>query len=95
MIVNVKLGGFNGVTTIFNVECFDDIAEEWYDAADMNIFRSALSACVLSGLDNIRNLITFARKQILDEQKSNSIIPVGRLSAAVGALSATIDNIST
>ena len=61
----------------------------------MNIFRSALSACVLSGLDNIRNLLTFARKQILDEQKSNLIIPVGTLSAAVGALSSTIDNIST
>ncbi|CAF4315818.1 unnamed protein product [Rotaria sp. Silwood2] len=23
------IGGFNGVTTIFNVECFDDLAEEW------------------------------------------------------------------
>ncbi|CAF1030044.1 unnamed protein product [Adineta steineri] len=101
------IGGFNGVTTIFNVECFDDITEEWYDAADMNVFRSALSACVLSGLDTIRNLITFARQQILDEQKSKnlnitntdptqpSIMPVGTLSAAVGALSATIDNIIT
>ncbi|CAF1062909.1 unnamed protein product [Rotaria sordida] len=103
------IGGFNGVTTIFNVECFDDLAEEWYDAADMNIFRSALSACVLSGLDHIRNLITFARKQIIDEEKlknsniinrnttssSSSIIAVGTLSAAVGALSSTIDNITT
>jgi len=72
----------------------------------MNIFRSALSACVLEGLDNVRNLITFARKQIIDEQKSKnsniitpdtttSIIAVGTLSAAVGALSATIDNIVT
>ena len=71
----------------------------------MNIFRSALSACVLSGLDNIRNLITFTRKQIIDEQKTNnqitantttsSIIAVGTLSAAVGALTATIDNITT
>lgn len=22
-------GGFNGVTTIYNVECFDDRTEEW------------------------------------------------------------------
>ncbi|CAF3675269.1 unnamed protein product [Rotaria sp. Silwood1] len=101
-------GGFNGVTTIFNVECFDDLAEEWYDAADMNIFRSALSACILSGFDYVRNLITFARKQIIDEEKlknsniinkdtstSSSIIAVGTLSAAVGALSSTIDNIIT
>ncbi|CAF5087094.1 unnamed protein product, partial [Rotaria sp. Silwood1] len=102
------IGGFNGVTTIFNVECFDDLAEEWYDAADMNIFRSALSACILSGFDYVRNLITFARKQIIDEEKlknsniinkdtstSSSIIAVGTLSAAVGALSSTIDNIIT
>jgi hypothetical protein len=73
----------------------------------MNIFRSALSACVLEGLDNVRNLITFARKQIIDEQKSitlhtttttttsSSILPVGTLSAAVGALTSTIDNITT
>jgi hypothetical protein len=67
-----------------------------YDAADMNIFRSALSACVLSGLDNIRNLLTIARKQILDKQTtSSSIIAVGTLSAAVGALTATIDQITT
>jgi hypothetical protein len=62
----------------------------------MNIFRSALSACVLSGLDNIRNLLTIARKQILDKQTtSSSIIAVGTLSAAVGALTATIDQITT
>jgi hypothetical protein len=71
-----------------------------YDAADMNIFRSALSACVLSGLDNIRNLLIITRKQILDKQNSittssSSIIAVGTLSAAVGALSATIDQITT
>jgi len=67
-----------------------------YDAADMNIFRSALSACVLSGLDNIRNLLTIARKQILDKQTtSSSIVAVGTLSAAVGALTATIDQITT
>ncbi|CAF3735659.1 unnamed protein product [Rotaria socialis] len=100
------IGGFNGVTTIFNVECFDDISEEWYDAADMNIFRSALSVCILAGLDHVRNLITFARKQSIDEEKSKdssiisqhttspTIIPVGTLSAAVGALSSTIDLIT-
>jgi hypothetical protein len=72
----------------------------------MNVFRSALSTCVLSGLDNVRNLITFARILITDEQKTKqsniintdtaaaSIIAVGTLSAAVGALSAAIDNIA-
>ena len=44
------IGGFNGVTTISNVECYDDTTDEWYDIADMNLFRSALSACVVNGL---------------------------------------------
>ncbi|CAF3889332.1 unnamed protein product, partial [Rotaria sp. Silwood1] len=61
--------GFNGVTTVFNLECFDDLTQEWYDVADMNIFRSALSACILSGLDHSRKLIAFARKQTIDEEK--------------------------
>ena len=26
------IGGFNGVTTIFNVECYDINADEWYVA---------------------------------------------------------------
>ena len=24
------IGGFNGVTTIFNVECYDEKLDEWY-----------------------------------------------------------------
>lgn len=24
------IGGFNGVTTIFNVECYDGSTDEWY-----------------------------------------------------------------
>ena len=24
------IGGFNGVTTIYNVECFDPSSDEWY-----------------------------------------------------------------
>lgn len=68
-----------------------------YDAADMNIFRSALSACCLSGLDRIRTLITFAREQLEPTKKATTIstAPVGTLSAAVGALTATIHQIET
>ena len=86
------IGGFNGLTTIFNVECFDDQTDEWYDAADMNTFRSALSACVLSGLDTVRNLITFARQQ---PKALFSLPTVGTLSSAVGALTTTLDNLPT
>ncbi|KAE8594923.1 hypothetical protein XENTR_v10015382 [Xenopus tropicalis] len=43
------LGGFNGATTTCNAEYLDGDANEWFDAADMGIFRSALSCCVVPG----------------------------------------------
>lgn len=49
------VGGFNGVATIFNVECFDRSTDEWFDATDMNMYRSALSACVVNGLPNVQD----------------------------------------
>ncbi|KAI3388453.1 hypothetical protein SNEBB_009634 [Seison nebaliae] len=57
------IGGFNGVTTIHNVECYDDDTGEWYDASNMNLYRSALSVCVLSGLKNVRDFIIYGREQ--------------------------------
>ncbi|KAI4882850.1 hypothetical protein NFI96_022073, partial [Prochilodus magdalenae] len=47
------VGGFNGLTTTFNVECYDEKTDEWYNANDMEIFRSALSCCVVPGLPNV------------------------------------------
>ncbi|XP_075720075.1 kelch-like protein 10 isoform X1 [Rhinoderma darwinii] len=66
------VGGFNGFTTTFNVECYDDKTNEWYDVHDMNIYRSALSCCVVSCLTNIRDYA--ARRDILyrDEVKASS-----------------------
>ncbi|KAI4486744.1 hypothetical protein M0804_006114 [Polistes exclamans] len=57
------IGGFNdqvivffsGTTTIAYVECYDADNNEWYDASPMNLNRSALSACVISGLSNARD----------------------------------------
>ncbi|XP_033221117.1 kelch-like protein 10 isoform X2 [Belonocnema kinseyi] len=48
------VGGFNGSTTIAYVECYDADSNEWYDASPMNLNRSALSACVVTRLDNAR-----------------------------------------
>lgn len=31
------IGGFNGVTTIYNVECFDPTTDEWYAATIDNL----------------------------------------------------------
>ncbi|XP_040908268.1 kelch-like protein 10 [Toxotes jaculatrix] len=47
------VGGFNGLTTILDVECFDIETGEWSDVHDMEISRSALSCCVVYGLNNI------------------------------------------
>ncbi|XP_018325895.1 kelch-like protein 10 isoform X2 [Agrilus planipennis] len=48
------IGGFNGSTTINYVECYDVDNNEWFDVARMNLNRSALSACVVSGLPNAK-----------------------------------------
>ncbi|XP_039284785.1 kelch-like protein 10 [Nilaparvata lugens] len=63
------IGGFNGVTTIFHVECFDEKAGEWYEATDMNIYRSALSACVIMGLPNITDYIHKHRELLMEEKR--------------------------
>ncbi|XP_052791911.1 kelch-like protein 10 [Mya arenaria] len=57
------IGGFNGMTTIFNVECYDGTVDEWYDASDMNLYRSALSACVITGLPNVHEYINGNRER--------------------------------
>lgn len=63
------IGGFNGVTTIFHVECYDDKTNEWYEATDMNIYRSALSACVILGLPNVRDYIHKHRERLMEEKR--------------------------
>ncbi|XP_034748721.1 kelch-like protein 10 [Etheostoma cragini] len=47
------VGGFNGYTTSYNVESYDATTDDWSEACDMEIFRSALSCCVVYGLPNM------------------------------------------
>uniref|UniRef100_A0A8C6UVX7 Kelch like family member 10 n=1 Tax=Neogobius melanostomus TaxID=47308 RepID=A0A8C6UVX7_9GOBI len=47
------VGGFNGFTTTFNVESYDHLLNTWTEVCDMDIFRSALKCCVISGLPNM------------------------------------------
>ncbi|PSN47135.1 Kelch-like protein 10 [Blattella germanica] len=54
------IGGFNGVTTIYHVE---------YEATDMNIYRSALSACVIMGLPNVYDYIHKHRERLMEEKR--------------------------
>lgn len=63
------IGGFNGVTTIFHVECYDEKSNEWYEATDMNAFRSALSACVIAGLPNVKDYIHKKRDNLMEEKR--------------------------
>lgn len=53
----LAVGGFNGFTTTYNVEYYDATTDEWSEACDMEIFRSALSCCVVSGLPNMAEYI--------------------------------------
>ncbi|XP_025096132.1 kelch-like protein 10 [Pomacea canaliculata] len=69
------IGGFNGVTTIFNVECYDINADEWYDATDMSLYRSALSACVVRGLPNIQDYIYQPPQRESNSGQSSSTSP--------------------
>lgn len=41
---------------------------EWQDATDMNIYRSALSVCIISGLPNVRDYIYEDREGLMDEK---------------------------
>ncbi|CAK6949361.1 kelch-like protein 10 [Scomber scombrus] len=53
----IAIGGFNGFTTTYNVEYYDATTDEWFEACDMEIFRSALSCCVVSGLPNMAEYV--------------------------------------
>ncbi|KAK1793333.1 hypothetical protein P4O66_011718 [Electrophorus voltai] len=47
------VGGLNGFTTTYNMECYDKTTEAWYDAHDKGIFWCALSRCLLPGVPNV------------------------------------------
>ncbi|KAI5698457.1 hypothetical protein M8J76_006540 [Diaphorina citri] len=72
------IGGFNGVTTIYHVECYDEKTDEWYEATDMNIYRSALSACVIMGLPNVYDYIHQHRDSLMEEKRQKLLAIEGR-----------------
>ncbi|KAM9342857.1 kelch-like protein 10 [Pholidichthys leucotaenia] len=47
------VGGFNGNTAISDVEFYNAVTNEWFNARQMNSSRSALSCCVVFGLNNL------------------------------------------
>ncbi|CAG5134203.1 unnamed protein product [Candidula unifasciata] len=91
------IGGFNGETTIYNVECYDTQSNEWYNATDMNLYKSALSACVVRDLPDVRDYVykkaELPRKlplqqvptQQTDSQAAASVSVIGATTASVGS----------
>ena len=57
----------SGNMTIGDVECYNDETDEWLDVTDMNVGRSALSACVLSDLPNARKFTHHGNKDSLND----------------------------
>lgn len=54
---------YKGTTTISFVEVYDPETNDWFDCSAMNLNRSALSACVLSGLPNGREYSYLSKAQ--------------------------------
>lgn len=45
---------YTGQSTVEHVECYDSEQDEWLDATDMNVARSAFKACVVRSLPNVQ-----------------------------------------
>lgn len=67
------IGGFNGVVTISHTECYQPENDEWLEATDMSIIRSALTATIVSGLPNIRDYLHKDRHKLMQERRLNMI----------------------
>lgn len=52
-----------GSTTVSFVEYYDTDTNSWYETSPMNLNRSALSACIISGLPNAKEYSVIGRTQ--------------------------------
>ncbi|EFN84959.1 Kelch-like protein 10 [Harpegnathos saltator] len=62
----------SGSSTVAYVECYDADYNEWYDASPMNLSRSALSACVIAGLENAREYSYLDKARDLGQGQATS-----------------------
>lgn len=69
----IVVGGFNGFRTCSDVEIYNQSTNEWVEVCDMNISRSALSCCVISGLPQCLQYV-FERDSLpmLEEESDES-----------------------
>lgn len=69
----LAIGGFNGVVTISHCECYVPENNEWLEATDMSVIRSALTANVVHGLPNIRDYTHKERDKLVEERRVATI----------------------
>lgn len=55
-----------------------------YEATDMNIYRSALDACVITDLPNVRDYIHKHRERLMEEKRQKMIALENQRQLAVG-----------
>lgn len=78
------MGGFNGVVTISHTECYDPEQNTWLEASDMSIQRSALTACVVHGLANVRDYTHKQRDRLMEERRQRIMGADASSAAAAG-----------
>lgn len=61
------VGGFNGFSTTFNVEHYNAATNRWTEAQDMEIFRSAVSCCVIPRIPNMIQYSAAHQPQLEEE----------------------------
>ncbi|XP_025197475.1 kelch-like protein 10 [Melanaphis sacchari] len=96
-------GGFNGVTTIAQVECYSDRTDEWFEAKNMQVYRSALSACVMRDLPNVeyympldRDRLEEGRKNIVRNNRPNNNNDTERVdNESVNTVATLMENLQT
>lgn len=70
------VGGFNGSNTTTDVEFYDAKTNEWSEAQGMEISRSGLRCCVVTGLPNIAEF-TVSRDTLPFLQFENGMVVSG------------------
>lgn len=83
-------GGFNGVVTISQCECYEPPTDEWLEATDMTIIRSALTANVVKGLSNIIEYLHKERNKLVEERRLK--VYAQESSESTGVMSLTFES---
>ncbi|KAF7229315.1 kelch-like protein 10 [Nothobranchius furzeri] len=70
----IVVGGFNGFSTTFNAEFYSTTTNRWTRICSMNVFRSALSCCVISGLTNMETYAYPREALPLEEEEEEETV---------------------